>query len=161
MCENDVHLNKDVYVTILIANYMCENDVLLNKDVYVTILIANYMCENDVLLNKDVYVTILIANYMCENKNLPPVPITELTSNHKEADQRITYHVVYSSQQDHNVCIVVNGSHVYILPLFVVAYCTGIIYFRQGAQTGKQGIIYHNVTGLAKCTKYNVYMFLT
>ena len=80
---------------------------------------------------------------------MPPVPITELTSKHKEADQIFTYHVIYSSQQDYNVCIIANDSDVYILSLFVVAYCTGIIYFRQGTQTGKQGITYHNVS-LAK-----------
>ena len=51
----------------------------------------------------------------------------------------------------------------FILSLFVVAYCTGIIYFRQGTQTGKQGITYHNVSlakelGKEVCDYYQICM---
>ena len=115
----------------------------------ITILIANYICENDVLLNKDVYVT-KGENCFRKNKNMSAVSITELASNHKEADQRIAYHAIYSSQHNNNVCIVADDSDVYILCLFVAAYCKGIVYFRQGTQAGKQGITYHNITSLAR-----------
>ena len=84
-----------------------------------------------------------------KNLNQSRVEISELFSNHKEADHRLAFHVQYESNLGRTVCVVADDSDVFILLLFTASQCQSTLYFRQGTNKSKDGITYHNVSVLA------------
>ena len=78
------------------------------------------------------------------------IEIQTLKSNHKEADHRIIHHTHFASDQHGNACIVADDSDILVLLLYISRRCCCQIYFREGAHSSKNGILYHNVSLLSQ-----------
>ena len=54
-----------------------------------------------------------------------------LFSNHMEANQKITNHVLFASSPESSVCVVSDETDIYILMLYIAKHCNKNMYFRQ------------------------------
>ena len=58
-------------------------------------------------------------------------------------------HSVYAAKlTGKTVCVVANDTDVFILLIHVSINCNETLYFRQGTETSRDGITYHNITSL-------------
>ena len=57
-------------------------------------------------------------------------------------------HVYFASKEHDSVCVVADDTDVLVLMLFVSNECTGELFFREGTQSSKKGILYHKVNTL-------------
>ena len=55
-----------------------------------------------------------------------------LFSNHREADQKIPNHVLFTISPESSVCVISDDTDIYILMLYIAKHCDGNLYFRQG-----------------------------
>ena len=125
-------------------------DFLLNKSnkYQLCCLLANLFTSQKIDTNKNIYIT-KGKNCFMKNLNESCVEISQLFSNHKEADDRLAFHDQYESNLGRTVCVVAGDSDVFILLLFTASQCQSTLYFRQGTNKSKDGITYHNVSTLA------------
>ena len=110
-------------------------------------LLADHFTSQTIDTNKNIYVT---KGKICFMKNLNQsrVEISELFSNHKEADHRLAFHVQYESNLGRTVCGVADDSDcLLLLLLFTALQCQSTLYFRQGTHKSKDGITYSQCFG--------------
>ena len=77
--------------------------------------------------------------------------IPELDSSHREADQKITMHVVYAGQGSRNkVCMIADDTDIYLSLINIANLVKSCLYFRQGKTKDKDGITYRDIHAIAK-----------
>ena len=117
-----------------------------------THLLADHLIQCDI--GKEIFVT---KGEKCYHSSGDIVlEVTELESLQKEADPRLALHTVYASFYHSGVCTVADDTDVFILLLFLADRCVSQLYFRQGTQSSKEGVTYHDVKSLANHLGSNV-----
>ena len=118
-----------------------------NNKFQFTNLISDYLLEK-ASFSKDIYVT---KGQFCYSKKLHATITTVevLFSNHREADQKISNHVLFALSPELSVCVVSDDTDIYILMLYIAKHCNENLYFRQGTHSSEEGIMYHHINPLA------------
>ena len=119
-----------------------------NNKKRLTLLLCDYILLPH-SIKKNIYVT---KGEKCFQKiEHGVIEIQTLKSNHKEADHRIIHHTHFASNQHDSVCIVADGSNIFlVLLLYISRRCCYKIYFCEGTHSSKKGILYHNVSFLSQ-----------
>ena len=124
------------------------NDFLMNsknKLQLVNMLVEfskTVLSKSEVFINKG-SVCYIVKDNICQR-------IPELDSKHREADQKIPFHVVYAGKNsEETICVVADDSDIYFSLIYISSHVQSNLYFRQGKAKDKDGITYHDVQAIA------------
>lgn len=78
------------------------------------------------------YLYLTKGQFCCQQKLHSTINFVEvLFSNHMEANQKITNHVLFASSPESSVCVVSDETDIYVLMLYIAKHCNKNMYFRQ------------------------------
>ena len=130
-------------------------DFLTNdaNKIQITHLLCDFLLQPDTL-EKDIYVTKGEVCYQKSGSN--NIEIQSLKCKQREADTRTMQHVYFASKEHDSACVVADDTDVLVLLLFVSNECNGELFFREGTQSSKKGILYHKVHTLFRHPGSNI-----
>ena len=119
-----------------------------NNKFQLTKLISDYLLEKT-SFSQGLYVTEGQLSVIKKKLHATITSLEALFSNHREADHKIPYHVLFTISPESSVCVSSDDTDIYILMLYIAKHCDGNVYFRQRTHSSKEVIMYHHIKQLA------------